>query len=243
MKWIVPILTFTSLAISAQAEITPEARAIIDAYNTATGGTEAKEQISRVHFSGRWEMPEQGIAGKSELWIENNKSFAMFLDVPEFGTMKTLSTQGYSWTETPSTGVKKIDEESAPYTKRMSCLFPELDIDKNYQSATVQESSDLEKVALRMIDHDGQLETWIFDRKTSFLVEVRISIDEGVRGSFTVSSSYGDYREIGGIWLPNSIIQKTSVFELNISTEAIELNPIIPNHVFQLPDEFKSAIQ
>lgn len=242
MRWIVSVLTLTTLSIATvcYGEVSPEARAIINAYNEATGGTEAKKAISRIHYQGQWEMPEQGIGGLSHLWIENKKSFAMILDIPGFGIAKTCSSNGMNWTEHPSTGVKSLDESQAQEMAKTSLLFPETEIDEHYKSATVQESSDLETSVLRMIDYNDRVETWIFDKKTAYLIEVKVAIDEGVRGSFTVSSKYGDYREIGGIMLPNSILQITPVFELNIITDQIELNPEIPGHIFEVPSELTS---
>lgn len=241
IKRIVTVLILTVLAHSVTAEITPEARAIIDAYNSATGGTEAKKKISKILYKGQWEMPQQGIKGSSHLWIENKKSFAMILDIPEFGTMKTCSSQGISWTKHPATGVQSLDKAQAQQMAKAAILFPEIEIDQHYESASVQESSDLDKSALRMIDKDGREETWVFDNKTSYLVEVKMAIDEGVRGSFNISSRYGDYREIKGVYLPNSISQMTPVFELNIVTEEIELNPDIPSDIFKIPDELTSV--
>jgi len=241
IRRIATALTLTVLVFSATAEITPEARTIIDAYNSATGGTEAKNKISIIHYRGQWEMPQQGIKGSSHLWIENKKSFAMILDIPEFGTMKTCSSQGISWTEQPTTGVQSLDKAQAQHMAKAAILFPEIEIDQHYESASVQESSDLDRSVLLMVDKDGREETWVFDNKTSYLIEVKMAIDEGVRGRFTMASRYGDYREVEGVFLPNLISQITPVFEINITTEKIELNPEIPNHIFQIPDELKST--
>ena len=245
LRWSLPLSLAASLLLSTShvtAEISEQAREIMEAYNQATGGTEAKKGIERIHYSGRWEIPDREIEGPCNLWIEEGEKVALLIDIPDLGTIKNCYVDGIGWVEHPQMGAHQMDERQANQTLQSALIFPEANIDKYYQSGEVQESPDPSTDVLRLIDYNGDAQTWVFDKNTFLLKETTIVIDEGVRGSFKTVQRLDNYREIKGILYPLSLVWKNPANELHVELSEIELNPVIPGHIFQMPEVIKKSL-
>lgn len=230
---IAALATLGPTLISAQ--ISPEAQDIVDAYNEATGGTEAKAAVTSMIQFGTCEMPEQGITGQMTIYMRRPNAYAMIMEIPDFGTIKSCFEDGVAWEDTSVTGYRTLEGTELQQAAKDAVVFPETNLAQYYQKATVGEARNDGMVPVLLIDHDGMEETWYFDPFTHFLVEVNQVLDAGVRGSYRIKVKMRNYTPVGDLLLPSEVESSTPAFSIINHVERTELNTPIPDYIFRSP--------
>ncbi len=217
------------------AQISPEAQALIDAYNEATGGTEAKNAVSTMIQLGTCEMANEGITCQMTIYLKRPKSYAMIMEIPDIGTIQSAFEDGVAWENNSITGFRTLEGTELQQAAKDSVIFPETDIEQYYQKGTVQEARSDGMIPVLLIDHDGMEETWFFNPLTHYLVEVHQVLDAGVRGSYRIKAKMQNYQPVGDLMIPMEVETSTPAFSLTNRVEQTEINTEIPDYVFRKP--------
>ncbi len=225
----------TLLSTLLPAQISPEAQALIEAYNEATGGTEAKQAISSLIQIGTCEMPNEGITCQMTIYIRRPSSYAMIMEIPDIGTIQSAFEDGDAWENNSITGFRTLEGTELQQAAKDSVIFPETQIADYYQKATVGEARSDGMIPVLLIDHDGMEETWYFDPLTNYLVEVHQMLDAGVRGSYRIKATMRNYAPVGALMMPSEVETSTPAFSLINRVERTEINTDIPDYVFRKP--------
>jgi len=235
---IIPILIaiWASIATLLTAQISPEAKAIIDDFNEATGGISAKNSVNTMIQIGTWEMVGQNIKGPMTQYYKLPDSFVAMMDIPDVGTVKSCYTEGTAWEDNSITGFRTLEDTELQQAAKDSCLFPEAHIEDFYNRIMVQEPRGDGMLTLLLIDKDGFEETWYFDPFTHYLNEVHRVLDAGARGSYQITVKMTNYQPVGDLVLPHVIETSTPAFKVITRTEKTEINAEIPAYIFKRPD-------
>ena len=238
---------FTALVLLAinplflTAQISPEALSVIERYNRITGGTESKQSITSIIYEGTWDMPEREISGPATIYIQDGEIFGLFLEIPDVGTIKNCFAHGKAWVENPFMGTQGLKGTEFEQMGKSSVIFPEIDVDRIYAFAQIQEHRDANLTKLLLKDKKGEEETWWFDTQTGLLSEIQSVMDAGVQGSFIISLKYSNYQPFGDLLLAHTFTWHTPAYEVEIRVTHIQTNAEIPVHLFQPPAEASEA--
>ncbi len=232
---ILSLLIFASIAESTIAQISPEARAIIDRFNEVTGGSSTKSSIQNVIYTGHWSMAEREIKGPAKIIIEDGSLFVMILEIPEVGVIRNCYVDGQGWVENPMSGVQKLNGTEFENMGKSAILFPENNIDTYYKKASLQETSSPDTLRVYLEDEKGYSETWDLDSQTGFLNSVQTVIDAGVRGSFKTALDLFDYQMKDGILFPHRLEWNTPAYQVSIIIDEVLLNTTIDKDNYQYP--------
>jgi predicted Zn-dependent peptidase len=120
----------------------------------------------------------------------------------------------------------KKTEMSADEIKKKSKtagLFPEINNkDLNYTLTGIENIDGKEMYVVKQIEDDG--ETFIYYNKTTFLKEKEVSIKKSGAESVEQTTTYGDYKEVGGFLFPHTMSIGFGPFTMNGKVTSIVLN-------------------
>ncbi len=220
----------------ASGQISPEARAVIDAYNEATGGIEAKKAIRTLIHTGEWELKEQGIKGPMTVYYKHPGTVATVTEIPEVGTIRACITDGVAWEDNSITGFRNLEGTELQQATKDACLFPETKLEELYSKAVLNETRSDGLQPVLLIDKDGLEETWYFDPMTHYLTEIERVLDAGVRGSYRIKVKVGEYLPAGNVTIPHYSETSTPAFTMVTRFEKTEINTGIPDYIFKKPE-------
>jgi len=217
------------------AQISPEAKSVIDKFVEATGGYESKNRVESIVYTGTYGMPMQGIEASITLYMKRPSKMAMTLEIPHIGQIRSGFDGEQGWELNPVTGFRLIEGSELEQLAKQSSLFPEIEIEKHYQTAERLEDDKDGKIILNMVAHNEMSETWVIDPETHFLISTRMMIDAGVQGSFPVNIEMMDYTEVDGIKLPFLTTTSNPAFSVEIMVDTVKFNAEIGDEIFQVP--------
>ncbi len=233
-KLLIPLLILLS-PILAIAEISEEAQRVIDAYVEATGGFDNKSAVETVVFVGSYDVPKQGIEAYVTLYMKKPTKFSLILDIPNIGSIRSGYNGTEGWEQSPITGFRKIEGVELEQHIKQSSIFPEVNIKNHYIEASRIDDDKDGSVVLEMISKNNSRETWFFDPETNLLKKTKLTMDAGVQGSFPLTISMNDYRQVENVLMPFLTTSSNPAFSVSIKVDKIELNSEIADSLFDPP--------
>ena len=241
MKLFYSALMAASLLTAADL---PKAETLLDRYIDVTGGRKNYEKRTTEYMSGSVEIPLAGVKGKVEMWAEAPGSRVEVIEIDGVGRMETGTDGVIAWENSAIMGPRLRSGLELRYHLREALFNAPLHWRKLYKSA---ETTGVEKVdvidcyRVLMTPIEGKPETWFFDQKTNFVVKLlRSSVTTmgEVNGEYLMK----DYKDMDGIVIPMTLVQKAAGQEIVVHFESIKANLKLPKDRFSPPAEVKQLM-
>lgn len=230
-------LTVASLSAKAQAAL-PTVDQILDKYITAVGGREAMEKVTSRVSTGTVEIPDMGATGTISISEKApNKSLAV-IEIGGMGQIREGSDGVGAWEEAPGGGAVR-DKSGAELADalRGSTFNSELKLKTLYKTVVVSGKEAIDgKDAYVVVctPAEGSPNKLYFDAASGLMVR-QSSSRETPQGPMDVDVMVGDYRTVGGVKLPFTVRQVTSMFTVVIKLSEIKLNVPLDDALFKRP--------
>jgi hypothetical protein len=234
---------FTS-SLWAAADL-PPAETLLDRYIEATGGRANYEKRTSEYMSGTVEFPAAGVKGKVEMWAAAPNSRLDIIDIDGVGRIETGTDGTIAWENSAVMGPKLRSGEELRYHLREATFNEPLhwhDIYKKAETVGVEKVEDVDCYKVEMTPNEGKVETWYFDQKTALLIKMfRTSITTmgEVKGEYILK----DYKNVGGILMPMTQLEKAAQQEIRVKFEVVTPNVKMPADRFVPPPEVKQLIK
>jgi hypothetical protein len=239
----VAVLVAASLPAAAQQgpSVTPEARAIVERHEAATG---SKEGVTSVRATGTIAMPAQGITGTVDIQSAPPNKMIMKAVISGIGTIESGFDGERGWTVDPIMGPSLLTGKQLDQA-RFDSAFEQRFLDPaRYKSLTVAgiETFDGRKAhRIDAVDANGDKSAEYFDVETG-LHTGSVSTRETPMGPVEVTSILRDYRKIESTLQPHQLVQKMMGVEQIITLEKLELNTVKAD-AFAMPAAVKALIK
>lgn len=177
----------------------PEAKELIEAHVTATGGREAIEKIDTLYLESKVDTGGQNIEVKTRMWWKGGR-FYIEEDIPGYGKGFSGFDGEVAWTEDPINGRRILDGIEREQLIRGGSVFELARWNEFYARAeTVAEREDegrrLYDVQLESKEGDKVLVS--FDAESKLLSHMSMT-QQAPTGPMKFSVALTDYRDVGG---------------------------------------------
>ena len=242
MKLICTML-LAGAGLSAAADL-PKAETLLDRYVEVTGGRANYEKRTTEYMSGVVEIPAAGVKGKVEMWAEAPGSRVEVIEIEGVGRMETGTDGIIAWENSAIMGPRLRSGIELRYHLREALFNAPIHWRKVYKTVETVGAEKVEGVdcyRVLMTPIEGKPETWFFDQKTNFLVKLlRTSVTTmgEVNGEYLMK----DYKDMDGIMMPVTLIQKAAGQEIQVKLESVKPNVKLPKDRFTPPAEVKQLM-
>lgn len=129
-----------------------------------------------------------------------------------------------------------VNDEMKHQLTMQSYPFPELMYDElgmKTKLTGIEKIDDKDAYAVEVTTPKGDKVTQYYDTKTGFKIR-ETKVAKTPQGEMSLSTDYGDYKAVDGIYFPYLIVQPMGGgMKMNIKTENIQVNPEINEEVFK----------
>jgi len=227
---------FCVFAVSlTQAAELPSAQSVLDKAIESSGGRAAHEAIKNRIAEGTFSLVEMNVEAEFTNFIAPPNVYTDIF-MGSFGSVERGLTDGVAWELNPMEGPKILKGEEADSQKRQAALNEFLDWKKHYSDATViAESTVAEKPAweIEFTTIAGKKLKHYFDKESGLMVQ---TVAE------TVTTTYGDFKEVDGLKLPHKIASLGGKYNVEIAINSFKHNTEIPAEKFALPATIQEII-
>ena len=226
------------------AEALPKAETLLDRYVEVTGGRANYEKRTTEYMSGMVEIPAAGVKGKVEMWAEAPGSRVEVIEIDGVGRMETGTDGVIAWENSAIMGPRLRSGIELRYHLREALFNAPIHWRKVYKSVEtvgVEKADGVDCYRVLMTPIEGKPETWYFDQKTNFIVKLlRTSVTTmgEVNGEYLMK----DYKDMDGIMMPVTLIQKAAGQEILVKLETVKPNVKLPKDRFTPPAEVKQLM-
>jgi hypothetical protein len=222
----------------------PKAEVLLERYVEVTGGRANYEKRTTEYMSGTVEIPAAGVKGKVEMWGASPNSRVEVMDIDGVGRIETGTDGTIAWENSAIMGPRLQSGEELRYHLRDAIFNEPIRWRENYKGALTKGVEKVEGVdcyQVIMTPVEGKPETWYFEQKTGFVVKMlRTSVTTmgEVNGEYLMK----DYKDMGGILMPVTLIQKAAGQEIHVKFDTVTPNVKIPADRFTPPAEVKQLM-
>ena len=237
-------LLLVGTGLITAADDLPKAETLLDRYVEVTGGRQNYEKRTTEYMSGIVEIPAAGVKGKVEMWAEAPGSRVEVIDIDGVGRIESGTDGVIAWENSAIMGPRLRSGLELRYHLRDALFNLPVNWRKVYKAAETVAAEKLDSMdcyRLLMTPVEGKPETWYIDQKTNFVVKMlRTSVTTmgEVNGEYLMK----DYKEIDGIVMPVTLIQKAAGQEIQVRLETVKANVKLPKDRFTPPAEVKQLM-
>lgn len=227
------------------ADQPPKAEDILDHYIEVTGGKAKYEAIHSELTKGTMEVAGRGIKGTiANYEAEPNKTFSV-AELEGVGKIESGSDGDVAWEKSAIAGPRIKTDAEREETLRASFFNPHLNWRKLYEKSELTgsetvEGEDCYKIVLT--PKAGNPITEYFSKKSGLLVKTT-GVHPTQMGDISADSFLKDYKDVAGILVPFTLINKFAGQEIQVHVESVTFNPEIPKDRFDLPDDIKALLR
>jgi hypothetical protein len=232
--------------VRAQAdEPLPKAETILDRFVEATGGKAAYEKRKSDIATGTVDFVANGMKGTVAIYSDASNNNYTVIDLEGVGKIEQGVYNGQAWESSALQGTRlKEGAEKADalreatyneplhwrelYTKAETLVLEDVDGDPAY------------KVVLT--PKEGKPETVYFSKKTGYLIKRTATLSHPM-GELPMEMTLSNYKDRGGIMMPNTLTQKVMGQEFTITIDDVKVNTDIPKDRFEPPAEVKKLME
>ena len=229
-------LTAVRLSAQPQGAALPTVDQVLEKYITAVGGREAMEKVTSRVSTGTFEIPDMGASGTITISEKApNKSLAV-IDIAPIGVIRQGSDGVVAWEDQAGTVRDKSGAELAD-ALRGSTFNSELKLKTLYKTVVVSGKEAIDgKDAYVVVctPAEGAANKLYFDAASGLMVK-QSSTRDSQMGPMDVDVMVSDYRTVGGVKLPFTVRQVTSMFTVVIKLTDIKANVPIDDAIFKRP--------
>ena len=230
-------------ASSAAPAALPTPQQVIDRYVQALGGREAVLRRTSMKSVGTFEIPAAGIKADVESYAMKPNLMYVKMSIPGMGEV----LQGYDgttgWAMDPNTGPRVLSGKELAQLVQRADFTAELHDTANYSAMHVVEKSEFEgrpAYKMHLVRKGGDESFEYFDAETGLMLGSTATV-ESPMGTINVSNVRRDYRNVDGIMLPMTMVQRANGQEFVITTTMVEYDKVDAS-TFALPAPIKALV-
>lgn len=243
MKLFLLTVCVASAGVAMAADL-PKAEGILDRYVEVTGGRRNYEKRTNEYTSGTVTVPAAGVTGKVEMWAAAPGSRVEIVEMEGVGRIESGTDGVIAWENSAIMGPKIRSGLELRYHIRDALFNLPIHWRKVYRSAETVAAEKVEGVdcyRILMTPHEGKPETWYFDQETGYLVKMfksSLTTMGEVNGEFV----FRDYKDMDGLMMPVTQIQKAAQQEIIMKIDAVKPNIKMSKDRFTPPAEVKPLL-
>jgi outer membrane lipoprotein-sorting protein len=236
-------VAFSGVAAPAQDKL-PTGQEVVDRFVAVTGGREKYEAVKTMTAKGEYRIAQFNTEGTIEIYFARPDKARMNVDIPNYGKVERGQLGKVAWEVTPQGGPRLLDAQEADR------FLAGLDMRAAYDAASLYES--IENAGIEEVEGEPCYKLNM-KRKGSDEVDVGFySVETGLAvkaltheptqvGKLTITTTFSDYEEIGGIKSAMSLSQEMAELGMTqeIHFDSVEYNKPVDDGVFELPEEVK----
>ena len=233
----VMLLIFAAAGSSARATTKDrKAEKVMNDYVSVIGGKTALSGIQNLVSQSELKFIESVISIDREITETSGNEYYIKVSSPRIGEI-IRGSDGHTCWEKRQSAVKPIEGEekrrflNSSYFLRYANWENHL-TDYKYEGKVIIDGAEMSKIAVTT--NYGYKETWYFNNDSHYLAQTEEPLDlpEGIS---TVTTTFADYKDVGGIKLPFTHIIKMPGQTRIISFAEIKANQVVENTIFSLP--------
>jgi zinc protease len=238
------MLVIAGCSAALMAADLPKAEMLLDKYVEVTGGRDNYAKRTTEYMSGTVEIPAAGVKGKVEMWAEAPNSRVEVIEIDGVGRMETGTDGTIAWENSAIMGPRLRSGVELRYHLREAIFNAPIrwrEVYKKAETTGVEKVEGVDCYRVLMTPTEGKPETWYFDQKTNYIVKlVRTSITTmgEVNGEYLMK----DYKDMDGIIIPVTLIQKAAGQEIRVKFDTVTPNVKLPKDRFVPPAEIKQLM-
>lgn len=228
---------------SAQQPGQPSGRAVIDRFIQAIGGRDAILRHRSRHFTGRVEIPAQGITAQFELYQAAPNLMMTAATVPGLGDVREGYDGNVAWSTNPATGPMVLDGRALDQRRHGADFYIALYPPEMITALTTEGEEPFEGTAaykVRVTTAWGEEYVEYFDKSTGLQLGSVRTLSTPL-GEIEATSVVSDWRTIDGVRMPFRLVQRVMTLETVITFSDLSLAEI-PDSVFALPPEIQALV-
>ena len=215
----------------------PSANQIIDKYVQAIGGKAAVEKLSSREMKGTFEMAAMGVSAPFVSYSKAPNKSVFTIDIEGFGTVQRGYNGTTGWSSDPQGGLRELSGGELAQMKlgadfyrdvKMMQLFPKMTV------KGVEKVGDRDAYVIEATSADGITETMYFDTQNGLLVRTDTEA-ETPQGKMPATVLASDYREVDGVKIPFTVVQKTPTIEFTLKVDSVKHNTTVDDAKFNKP--------
>jgi hypothetical protein len=233
------------LGIAAGADL-PSAEAVFNKYIDATGGKAGHAKVMTMSSHGTVEIVGQGIKGTMTIVTARPDKVDTVMELPGIGKIRSSAVGGVVWQNSAIQGPRVLEGEERIQMLRKTRMDSMIDWRTTYGDVKVDGEEDVNgKPCWRLVampPNAKKSETLWFDKNSGFVVKSAATMTSPM-GEVPTESTFGDYRDIGGIKVAFRMTQKVGPQTVETTMEEVKLNPVLPATQFDAPPEIQALLK
>ncbi len=222
----------------------PKAETILDRYVDVTGGKAAYEKCKNRVSRGTLEVPAANLKGTVTIYHAAPDKMYSVTEIPGIGPVLEGCNGEVAWEHNPMMG-PRLKEGSEKATALREAVFnAELNwrkIFKKAETVALEDVNGKPAYKVELTPAEGNAEIRHYDKESGLLVKSTFALSTKM-GDIPVEIVLSDYKETGGIKVPQKATQTVAGQTVVLTFESVEHNAELPADRFDLPPEVKALL-
>ncbi len=238
-------LLLAGALLPAAPDDLPKGETILDHYVEVTGGKAAYDKIHNQVAKGTMEFSGKGLKGTlASYQAEPNKEYSV-IEIESVGKIESGTDGEVAWERSAMTGARVKSGDERDEMLRASTFNAHVNWRSLYDKAETQGMETVEGeecYKVQLTPKSGRPETEYYSKKTGLLLRTT-SVHTTQMGDIPSDSIVKDYKEVSGVTMPFTRVNKFAGQEIDIHLDSIEFNVELPKDRFDLPDDVKALLR
>lgn len=224
---------------------TKRGEAIMERYVRALGGRARLDAVTSYVIEGTLQLPEGGGTAAFRRYQGDDRCYLMEIDLPGGASQKRGYDGQVMWEMSRPGGVRLITGERKASRLRSDALNLLADWKERCEGVTCAGTVEVKgRAAWKLILATGPEATeTVYIGEESGLMVRRETHVEGPSGTVTAVIDVGDYRPVGALQMPHRQRVRIGHRTLVLVLGKVELDGVLPEGVFRLPEPVKALIR
>jgi hypothetical protein len=223
---------------AATAVPLPPLEKILARYREEIGGAAIIRKHTSRKFTGKFELPAQGIGGPVEVLAAAPNRMVLRVTLGALGTMERGFDGTTGWSIDPAVGPRLLNGPELDELKHSADYYFELQDPANYSSMTLLERTMFEgkdSYAVKLVRKSGFELTEYFDVTSGLLNGFQMTTTS-MMGKVPGTAVLDGYKTFDGLLVPTITRQKAMGIESVITFDGIEFDKV-PENAFAVPPQ------
>ena len=216
----------------------PPLEKILARYREEIGGTVAIRKHKSRRFTGKFELPAQGIGGPVEVLAAAPDRMILRVTLGALGTLERGFDGTTGWSVDPAVGPRLLSGPELDELKHSADYYFELQDPVNYSSMTLLERTNFEgkdSYAVKLVRKSGFELTEYFDVTSGLLNGFQLTTTS-MMGKVPGTAVLDGYKTFDGLLVPMVTRQKAMGIESVITFQNVEFDTV-PENAFAVPPQ------
>jgi hypothetical protein len=239
------LLALAASGQSLEGPAAPSAEAVLDHMAAASGSQEAFDAVEARVSRGRMEIAGTGISGSLTVYEQRGGSSLAVFEAPALGSVRSGTNGEIAWEVSDVAGPRLLEGGERTFALRSAMLDASHRWRELYSAFRLTGSAVVDDTPcweLEITPNHGPVETWCVAVDSGFLLRHSM-IMESALGDIPVESTFSDFREVDGITIPFTTVQRMLTQEVVTTIDSVERNPDLPADIFEIPAEIAALVE